>query len=193
MKKILLSLLLCGATLAATPMLRAAPAAGFVNGHTVVRLSDVTVGALGTLGVRLTALPNSTVSGRFAVFPITAGAIDLANAKGEILHSGGLTFSAGNVRVVVSGFNIDTTHGAVLTGLATVNGDVVGRIPLFNLVLPAGLTLPLPQSRHFSLRGVGLQLTAEAAAALNASFNVTAFAAGLDIGLANVGAAVRKL
>ncbi|MEP7276861.1 MAG: hypothetical protein ABI812_10930 [Betaproteobacteria bacterium] len=44
--------------------------------------------------------------------------------------------------VVLSDFIIDTSSAPKLTGIVTVNGSVVGPIPLFNLALPAQ-TLPL--------------------------------------------------
>jgi len=58
--------------------------------------------------------------------------------------------------------------------------------------LPAGLTLPLNPERGFFLRleGVGVTLDAQAAAALNSVYSVTAFQGGLDIGTASVFATV---
>jgi hypothetical protein len=193
MKKTFLTLAACAFSLI-SPVL-ADPTIGFVRGFTTVKLASATTDALTALGVTPSALPGSYLHHGRAYFPIFGGALDLETAVGEILHSGGLKFAKGEVKVTLSGFSIDTTDGAVLTGLAAVNGDVVGRIPLFDVVLPAGITLPLPapEGRRFELEGAMLKLRPEAAAALNASFSVTAFAAGLEIGTAKIRSHVRKL
>jgi hypothetical protein len=70
-------------------------------------------------------------------FPVVAGAIDLTNAKGELIHSGGLTLSAGGTKVQLQSFTIDTASAQpVISGIVSVNGQLLGRLPLFNLVLP---------------------------------------------------------
>lgn len=121
-----------------------------------------------------------------ARFPIPAAEIDLNTASGEVWHTGGLALSAGNTRVELTLFIIDTTvSGApVLTGLVKANETVVGRLPLFNLVLPA-LPLPLEVNRILTIPDVKLTLSEEAAGALNSVFNVTAFTEGFDIGVAH--------
>ena len=101
------------------------------------------------------------------------------------------TDDAPNVRL--ESFILDTTGTTpVLTGLVVANGTLVGRLPLFNLQLPAGLTLPLrPEHGQLNLDGVGLTLTSGAAAALNSVFYVTALKGGITVGTANVWALVR--
>ena len=123
--------------------------------------------AADSLGVTVAPL-----TGRNLAFRITGGDIDLENAAGEILHSGGLSLSAGETVVELKSFAIDTSAAEpVLTGVAIVNEQLVGRIPLFKLSLPE-LSLPLqPAQRRFfgfsfsrlSIPGVGLSLTGEAA------------------------------
>ncbi|NJM36514.1 MAG: hypothetical protein HC845_00780 [Akkermansiaceae bacterium] len=92
--------------------------------------------------------------------------------------------------VELRNFIIDTTGATpVLTGLVVANENTVGRLPLFDLVLPEGITLPLQPKgsmKSLTLSGVSLKLTAGAAEALNGAFNVTAFAEGLPIGTAKV-------
>lgn len=121
------------------------------------------------------------------MFPITSGQIDLANAKGEVIHSGGLTLTAGTTVVDLSQFIIDTTQssGPVLTGLVKANGSVVGRIPLFTITLPS-LTLPLSVKRTLTIPSAALILTDQAAEALNGAFNVTAFTVGIPVGTAKI-------
>jgi hypothetical protein len=96
--------------------------------------------------------------------------VDLQTARGEIIHSGGLTLTAGSTEVRLQSFTIDTTGSSpVPTGLVVVNNKLVGWLPLFNLQLPAGITLPLKPSGEgvLRLKGVGVMLTGPAANALN--------------------------
>ena len=92
--------------------------------------------------------------------------------------------------VELRNFIIDTTGTApVLTGLVVANEGTVGRIPLFDLVLPTGIMLPLKAQgpmKSLTLAGVSMKLTSGAATALNDAFGVTAFTAGLPIGTAKV-------
>jgi hypothetical protein len=84
-------------------------------------------------------------------------------------------------------FIIDTSdEQAVITGLVTVNGDLVDRIPLFNL----NLTSAQVERSLFSLtvRDATLLLAPDAADALNAVFEVEAFVAGFNVGVAEVSA-----
>ena len=170
----------------------AAPTVRLSGQATVVALSQDLVGALSSLGVQPSALGYSALIKGHAYFPISSGAIDAATAKGEILHFGGLRLTAGSTRVELSDFIIDTTGAPRLTGLVTANGDVVGRIALFNLGLPQ-LSLPLaPQGRRLVVPNVAVTLTQEAATALNGAFNVRAFQPGFNIGEAKVSAWIRS-
>jgi hypothetical protein len=130
--------------LGVAPTAYAAPTASLQAGFTAVRLDSGFTAALGTLGVALGTLPRSGVYQGQAYFPIVGGALDLANAKGEIPHAGGLTLTAGATRVELSDFVIDTFDAKpVLTGLVVVNDSIVDRIPLSDLVLPPGFTVPI--------------------------------------------------
>jgi hypothetical protein len=158
------------------------------RGRTTVALSSGFVSALGSLGVTPgTVGPTRLYSGTVD-FPVTGGAIDLDTAAGQILHSGGLTLTAGSTEVVLQSFIIDTTGAApVITGLVSVDGKLLGRLPLFDLALPSGLTLPLkPADGLIILKGVGVTLDSTAAGALNSVFNVSAFKGGFGIGTAKV-------
>jgi hypothetical protein len=168
------------------------------GGVTKVALSDGFVNALGELGLRAGTVGPTHLRNGVVNFPVTSGAVDLDTAKAQILHSGGLTLSLASSpenaepTVRLEGFIIDTTGSApVITGLVIVKGALVGRVPLFNLQLPAGITLPLKtQHGQLALDGVGVTLTSTAAQALNSAFNVTALAGGFNIGTAKVRAFV---
>jgi hypothetical protein len=169
----------------ATATATAAPTADFRIGATSVHPDAGFLAAADSLGVSVTP-----INGKRLVFPIIAGSIDLATAGGEILHSNGIELQAGSTVVELRNFIIDTTGAApVLTGLVVVNESTVGRVPLFDLGLPAGLTLPLkphPRFKTLKLEGVALTLTDDAATALNGIFSVSAFTEGLPIGTADV-------
>ncbi|QQS48634.1 MAG: hypothetical protein IPM66_08425 [Acidobacteriota bacterium] len=165
----------------------AAPSLNLGAGQTTVVLSSDFIGALGALGLSAGSVGEGSLRSGIASFPITGGVIDLGTAKAEINHSGGLFLAAGGNRVELTSFNIDTTgSSAVLTGLVTVNGDLLGRVPLFDLTLPS-LTLPLrPQSfQTLFVPNVRVTLTAAAAGALSGVFGATV-PAGLNIGTASV-------
>ena len=157
------------------------------TGRTSVKLSSAFTTAVADLGVSVGRVFPTEIWDGWAVFPVTGGAIDLDTASGNILHSGGLTLKAGDTKVTMQSFIIDTTGKPMITGLVSVNGKLLGRIPLFDLTLPAGFSLPLHlKENRLALKGVGLTLDAQAAGALDAVFHVNAFTAGFPIGSAQV-------
>lgn len=181
------------AAVAHAPDALAAPTVRLAGTVTVVTFSSTFTGAAQALGLDLDPVGTSALAGNRAFFPISSGAIDAANAAGEILHLGGLRIERSGTQVELSDFIIETTGTPRLTGLVTANGNVVGRVPLFNLALPS-LSLPLApqQGRNLRIPGVGVTLTTEAATALNQVFGVSAFTTGLDIGTAEVRAVIRR-
>ena len=104
---------------------------GKARGATTVTLNQDTIGAV--VGLGLTPAPITPgVLGMDgdalkASFPI------VGNLKGGIIkHTGGLSLSAGGTTLTLTNYFIDTNEG-VLTAMAAVNGDEVGRLPLFDL------------------------------------------------------------
>ena len=158
------------------------------SGTTGVKLSHTFTSALSSLKVSVGTIAPTRIDDGEALFPVTGGAIDLDTAAGNILHSGGLTFTAGGIQTKLQSFIIDTTGSQpVITGLVVVNGKLVGRLPLFNLTLPSGFSLPLKtQWSALYLSGVGVTLSAQAASALNSVYSASAFAEGLSVGKAEV-------
>jgi hypothetical protein len=180
--------LVLAAALAFAGHAAAAPTVNTLGGDTRVALSSTFLDALGSLGVSASSTYPASIRSGVARFPIPTGEIDAGTYKGEIVHQGGLDLSAGAVTVNISSFVIDTTGATpVLTGLVKANDSLVGRITLFDLGLGAA---PRVQAygRYGSLRidDVAVTLDAEAAAALNDVFGVTAFTAGIPIGTARV-------
>lgn len=175
-----------------------ATTAGLSHGQTTVTLAEGFINAMESLNVDVRATGKGKLAAHgkriTASFPITDGQIDLRTAKAEILHSGGLQLTAGDTVVVLNNYAIDTTGaGPALTGIVRADGTLVGRIKLFDLQLPKGLTLPLkaPADGNFRLAGVGVTLSKEAAGALNSVFKVNAFKQGFEIGTAQVSSRVQ--
>jgi hypothetical protein len=186
----------------------AAPSVQLTLGVTQVALSDDFVGALGLLGVT----PNNVLPGALytssrgarVAFPIPTGELDAEGPKLEILHSGGLTLTAGATRVALTSFiieNIGADGALQLTGVVKANDTIVGRIPLFDIGQPKTLSVSDPgkrglfglRSSQLSIKGAEVTLAAEAAGALNSVFGVTAFTEGFPIGVAEVSARVSDL
>jgi hypothetical protein len=178
----------------------AAPSVQLTKGATEVALYASFVDALGSLGVTPgSVLPGSlipTTTSAKVAFPIPTGELDAAGPKLEILHSGGLTLTAGNTRVALTSFIIENLGGHLrLTGVVKANDTIVGRIPLFRIALTQAPEV-IPTSggaAHLSIKGARLTLTQSAAEALNGVFGVTAFKSGFPIGVARVSATVRDL
>lgn len=196
---------------AAAAMTAAAPASGapsvqLTSGATTVVLDSEFLGALGALGVTpANVLPGSLTVDSAGVarvaFPIPTGELDAAGPKLEVLHSGGLTLTAGHTRVALTSFIIQNLNGRLqLTGVVKANDTIVGRLPLFNIQLtqapsvsaPSGTYMGIPSS-HLTIRGAKVTLAAPAAHALNNVFEVDAFTAGFPIGTARVNARVSDL
>ncbi len=171
----------------------AAPSLQFVGGNTRVQLSDDLLGALTSLNVTPAAVRPGRLeavgSGARVVFPIPTGELDAEGPKLEVLHSGGLTLSAGEVRVALTSFIIENLDGAPrLTGIVKVNDTILGRVPLFNLALTQAPALtPNGAITRIELDSVEVTLSAEAADALNAAFGLSGvFTEGFPVGTARV-------
>jgi hypothetical protein len=184
----------------------AAPSVQLTLGVTQVALSSDFVGALGALGVTPdNVLPGAlytTSRGARVAFPIPTGELDGDGPKLEILHSGGLTLTAGSTRVALTSFIIENLGGQLqLTGVVKANDSIVGRIPLFDIALTQAPSLSEPSKRglfgirsaQLSIKGANVTLTDAAAGALNNVFGVSAFTAGFPIGVAEVSARVSDL
>lgn len=157
------------------------------RGKTSVELSDDLTNALGSLNVSASGFGNTRIRNGVADFLITGGATDLDTTKVEIFHAGGLTLTAGNTSVNLTDFVVSNLNGnAVLTGAVTVDGDLVRRLPLFDLQIGGIQTAAAGRSTNLDLTDVAVTLTGRAARTLNRTFGVDAFTAGFNIGTAQV-------
>lgn len=172
----------------------AAPTVTTEKGYTYVLANVAFANAARSLNLTVGGLrPAAFASDQiYWAFPITQGVIDAANARGSVHHGGGIRLASTTQEVQLRNFIIDTTVSpAQITGDVIAGGNFAGRLPLFNVTLPA-LTLPIaPNARgEVMISGARVALTSQAAAALNGAFNVTAFVANFEIGTAMVDAAV---
>ena len=159
------------------------------NGQTSVALSTELVNALSSLNVHASGFGNTQIKDGVANFAITGGAADLDSTRVEVSHSGGLSFNAGSTEVNLTDFVITNLDDrAVLTGLVTVNGDVVTRAPLFNLEIGSVGTSENKGRNNLDIDDVNVTLTDVAADTLNQAFGVNAFVADFNIGTAEVDA-----
>jgi hypothetical protein len=181
------SLLASAAVLAAIPA-SAQNTQSTIGGDTTVALSSTFLSALTTLKVTPSTIAPTQLVGTTVNFPVTGGALDQKTAAGQIVHSGGLTLTAGKTVVNLQNFIVDTTGSSpIITGLVVANGKMVGRITLFDLTLPADLQVPLYEDAGLLVvSDVTVKLDAGAAQALNSAFGISAFTGGLDVGTAYV-------
>lgn len=179
-----------------------APTLELRAGQTTVELSSEFLGAVTSLGVSVSPVSGGQVRSRngrtTAVFPVTNGNVDTGLLRMEVIHSGGLTLKAGDTTVTLSQFNIENAVDGTLRlrGIVTANDVMVGEVALFDLTLTESPSVrpgnfqrsDINLGGSLRLAGVRVALSGDAAAALNSVFKVTAFARGLNIGVATVDA-----
>jgi hypothetical protein len=167
------------------------------SGVSTITLSPI----LGSLlqGYTIGAVSPSSLTNGVVSLPVAGGAFDLDTAKGEVFHTGGLTFTKGNYVIALTDFLIDTTDDSqsgitapIVSALVIANGAVIGRLPLFNLGKPTGFQLPVPLTDKylFTLNGSAMTLNATAAEELDKAFGVSTLTGGLSIGTVNTLAVV---
>jgi hypothetical protein len=155
--------------------------------QTAVTLDAGTAGALKSLGVSVAPTGKGTFDSATSTvaFPITGGFAAIHSDQsykpgyivGNVVHEGsGLKFSKGTKSLEITNFVVDPGT-SVLTGTA---GGKAG-IPLLSL---DGTNVKVSmEGSDVVLQGTVAKLTTEAAAALNATFGVTAFKEGLPLGV----------
>jgi hypothetical protein len=160
---------------------------GIQSGKTTIRLAETFISTVTGFGAQLGTVSPTQLQNGGVDFPITGGAIDLATAKGQFLHSGGLTFTSGSTQVRLESLIMDTTGTTPqITGLMVIDNVLAGRLPLFDLKLPTGLTLPLKTTDDvLSLTDVAVTATNATAQTLSTRFKVTV-PANLVVGTASV-------
>ncbi len=152
------------------------------GGKTLLKIDKGTAAALSDAGVEVEATgaaEGPTAERPYFTFPIVGGKVDKDPPGGKIVHSGGLSFSAGSEEVVVKRFVIELDRG-VLTAKVAGTGQ---RIALLRLGTLDGVKVG---DGRIVLKGVNVRLTNQAAEALNEALDTDLFAGGLLIGEATV-------
>lgn len=132
-------------------------------------------GALAGLGVGVAPVGPATAGSGGVLLPITSSTTATRTGFGRAAHSGGVAISLGGrtVQATALGYRLDVD--SVLN--ATVGGQV---LPLAALDTENATFAFTPKRGR--IEGVAATLTARSAAALNAAFGTTAFAAGQSLG-----------
>lgn len=118
-------------------------------------------------------------------FPITDGYValyaqnDLPFVRGLLTHSGGLTFSAGGKSLTATDFIVDP---GTSTLVATVGGQPVQLLDLDG----SKVQVTKDSQGQVRLDGTVAKLSAPAADALNKTFGVSVFKAGIPIGVVHI-------
>jgi hypothetical protein len=110
-------------------------------------------------------------------FPVTSGSVGLVPPSGHINHAGGiLFFKSVSKNITISSFRISLAS-RTLSAVASIKGHP--RVAIFKLNLAHAV---VHHSLHsVTVSNIGLDLTAPAAAALDAALATTAFTPGMDV------------
>jgi hypothetical protein len=154
------------------------------GGRSTVTLDWGLIFSLAEANIGLAGTETSQRTLDFINFPITSGAISLDTSEGQILHSGGMIFTSGTATVTFDSLIVDTlSDSPVVSALVEANGKFVGRVKLFDFVLPPGKSAPIvPNQGTFYLSGVQLTLDDEAVTALTQALGYKTFVAGTEFG-----------
>ena len=166
-----------------------AAVAQIAGGSTTVTLDPSTAQVLQQNGVTVAPVAPATANtngGNVAVsFPVTGGeafifpANDLPYVRGDVTHSGGLTFSAGSKSLTATAFIVNP-------GTSLLTANVGGKeVPLFELD-GHNLKIGSDSSGSPTLDGTVVRLSPQAADALNSTFGVSLFKEGIPVGTAHI-------
>jgi hypothetical protein len=169
------------ASTAATSTAAAAPV-GVVGKSTSVVLNPATAAALKQAEITVTPVAPATAK-TVLVFPVTGGHVVVTSLAGTIDHSGGLTFSHAGKSVTLTSFIVNTETKQLT---ATAGGQ---SLPVFDLSLASIKRASGPNGTVIA-SNIGLNLTEQAASALNCGLGVSTFKAGLNFGIATLTVAV---
>jgi hypothetical protein len=164
-------------------------------GTTVITFSDTVATGLDTAEVVFKkAQPARINPGKGTLtFVASGGAIDLVNAKTEIINSGGVILTKGEATVTILDPIVELsevgaeTPVAKISAIVVVNGASQGRKDLFNIggtVLTAPVTVP--HNRKITAKDLNVTLTSEAATALNAALGITVFTSDTAAGTVDI-------
>ena len=131
-------------------------------GKTTIALGAVLGQQLQSVGASITYLDGAPITDGMASFTATSGALDLNTAYGEIVHKGGLLVSGQGQTIVAKDFDLDVTSAtnATISGIVVLNGQFLGRQPIFMINMTPNVSLPLaPQNYTLTVNGLSLGLS----------------------------------
>jgi hypothetical protein len=175
---------------APTPMAEIAQLKGV---DTAVAVEPSVLAALKSLGVTPTPTGNGKLTMQYGPtldFPITGGNVKIFDktqvtpyVQGSIEHNGsGLNFSGAGKSLTVQNFVVDPGT-SMLTAEVKEMGNA--KVPLF-ILDGSQLQITKDSEGHAKLDGTKVELTPEAAQALNSTFGVQAFKPMMLIGIAHI-------
>ena len=145
-------------------------------GRTTLQFDPNFLAMLPSLGATIADLNNNPLQNGSITFRATGGSIDVTTAEGEVQHTGGFLINAAGTVLRIQNLTLDTSNLAALVVTAEIiaNDHYAGRIALFNLAPPPGLTVPLqPQSGVVDVKGFTISLTQAASSAIFGIFGQT--------------------
>jgi hypothetical protein len=178
------------------------------SGQTTLNFSPQFFNLIPALGAEVTRIKPAKLKGNLnkqnlrAIFPITTGALDASGNKAQFIHEGGLTLATGNTTVQLTAFAIDfdlffdgdaigTDNRAnrIITALIIANGNLLGRLPVFNIDVDSVTSSVSGSTIRFD--NVAVTMTQVTATALNEIFNLpgeggAAFFEGFPVGTLNL-------
>ena len=157
-------------------------------GRTTVQLGTSFINSLQGLGAVITDLHGNPLQNNAFTVRAVAGALDLTTSAGEVEHTGGLFINAAGTIIRIQNLTIDTSNptAPIISAEFIIGDHFSSRIPLFNIQLPAPLTLPLqPQTGVLQENGLILTLSPAMASLLNTLFGGPVLQAGSNVGTAN--------
>ena len=174
----------------------AGPTAQLDRGATRVAVDTGFLDALGANGIEIGTIDRGSLNTNTLTlrFPVRGGVVDADTLEGDIFHVGGLSLSRDDTEVSLTNFTIETysTEDALtsterspqLTGVVSLNGDVLGRYPLFDLDL-SGAGVDIAGDGRTKITAVGVAISAAASLAIDTVFG-TGDITGLAVGEARV-------
>lgn len=156
------------------------PTEDIKSGSATLMLDQNFINAMGSSNLSFTKIaPASYSPGKHKLtIPITGGVFDLKLAESDMITGGGIKLTNGNFIASFTDFIItlpDDHTKAEVSALYTNNGAYLGRIPLCTFDY-ATLNIPtpytLPPNKKVVIHNVPFNLTANAAAALNAALSL---------------------
>lgn len=181
---------------AAAPAAAPAPQAEIASlkgTDTAVAVDPAVLKAITGLGVKVAPTGTGKLTMQYGPtldFPITGGNVKIYDktavtpyVQGIIHHDGsGISFTGAGKTLTVQNFDVDP-GASMLTAEVKEMGNA--RVPLF-ILDGTNLAITKDSQGRAKLDGTKVELTETAAGALNKTFNVQAFKAGMQIGVAHI-------